>query len=275
MSALLKTKTYVLPQSDHVHAQAQGQFSYHANPATLWPDFLIGQADKPLRVILVEEDASMRSVIAQELTFDNRIDLIATATTTRDATQMIARYDFDVLLIDSDIDSHKPGDSNALIKHMQKLNKGVEIIVMSSDNDELKALNAFECGATGFLVKNSWFGDFAQAILQVANGGAFISPLIARRLLQKMAHPDVNSLEKASNVTSLNSSEGRRETALSAREKEILAAVAIGYTGPQIAEKLNIAAQTVAVHIKNIFHKLQVHTRAQAVTVAKSQGLLS
>jgi DNA-binding NarL/FixJ family response regulator len=269
MSALLKTKTYVLPQSDTAHTH--GQFTYHANPASLWPDFLIGQADKPLRVILVEEDASMRSVIAQELTTDNRIDLIASANTMRDATQIIARYDFDVLLIDSDIDNHKPGDTKTLIKYMKKSSTEVEIIVISSENDELKALDAFEHGATGYLVKNSWFGDFAQAILQVANGGAFISPLIARRLLDKFAHPTLNH----SNIAQLNGQAARVETVLSGREKEILCLVSVGSTGPQIASKLNIAAQTVSVHIKNIFHKLQVHTRAQAVMVAKSQGLLS
>jgi DNA-binding NarL/FixJ family response regulator len=269
MSALLKTTSYVLPQS--APAQSQGQFSYHANPASLWPDFLVGQADKPLRVILVEEDASMRSVIAQELTVDKRIDLIASAANMRDATQMIGRYDFDVLLIDSDIDSHKLGDTHALIKYMKQRNKEVEIIVISSDNDEFKALDAFETGATGFLVKNSWFGDFAQAILQVANGGAFISPHIARRLLQNMTHPIV----KTNNVTPLRDHASQRGTLLSSREKEILNLVAKGSTGPQIAEDLTIAAQTVAVHVKNIFHKLQVHTRAQAVMVAKSQGLLS
>lgn len=269
MSALLKTNPNVLPQADHGHAQ--GQFSYHTSPASLWPDFLIGQADKPLRVILVEEDASMRSVIAQELTTDKRIDLIISATTMRDATQMIARYDFDVLLIDSDIDSHKPGDTQLLIKYMKKRSTEVEIIVISSDNDELKALDAFEHGATGYLVKNSWFGDFAQAILQVANGGAFISPLVARRLLDKFAHPTLNH----SSISQLQDKFARVDSVLSCREKEILNLVSIGSTGPQIASKLNIAAQTVAVHIKNIFHKLHVHTRAQAVTVAKSQGLLS
>ena len=269
MSALLKNNSFFSSHTDS--GQALGQFSYHTSPASLWPDFLIGQADKPLRVILVEEDASMRSVIAQELTIDKRIDLIASATTMRDATQMIAKYDFDVLLIDSDIDIHKAGDSNALIKHMKKHSTEVEIIVISSDSDEFKALDAFECGATGYLVKNSWFGDFAQAILQVANGGAFISPHIARRLLDKFAHPTLNH----TNAAQVNDKYARVETVLSNREKEILNLVSIGSTSPQIAGKLNIAAQTVAVHIKNIFHKLQVHTRAQAVMVARSQGLLS
>ena len=269
MSALLKTKTFVSPQPDQ--APAHGQFTYHANPASLWPDFLIGQADKPLRAILVEEDAGMRSVIVQELTIDKRIDLIANATNTRDAMQIIARYDFDVLLIDSDIDTRKAGDSKALIKHMKQRKLAVEIIVISSDLDEYKALDAFESGATGYLVKNSWFGDFAQAILQVANGGAFISPHIARRLLGRFADPTLHH----SNITNKQDNPAKADTVLSNRENEILNLVSIGSTGPQIANKLNIAGQTVTVHIKNIFHKLNVHTRAQAVMVAKSRGLLS
>lgn len=269
MSALLKNKAFESPLSATEHAH--GQFTYHTSPASLWPDFLMGQTDKPLRAILVEEDASMRSRIAQELTADNRIDLIASAANMHDAKQMIARYDFDVLLIDSDIDSHKSGDMHRLIQHMKQHNSEVEIIVISSDNDELKALDAFATGATGFLVKNSWFGDFAQAILQVANGGAFISPYIARRMLSKFAQPNATTDTLASSSDHAVQS----DAILSNRENEILCLVASGSTGPQIADNLNITVQTVAVHMKNIFRKLHVHTRAQAVMVARNQGLLS
>lgn len=61
-----------------------------------------------------------------------------------------------------------------------------EALVISAMEDEDHALHAFELGATGYFVKNSWFGNFSQAVLQVVNGGASITPSLARRLLHKL-----------------------------------------------------------------------------------------
>ena len=144
---------------------------------------------------------------------------------------------------------------------------------MSVMDDEQHAINAFELGATGYLVKNSWFGNFSQAVLQVANGGAFISPNLARRLVQKLAathHAEIHATPHQNAGASLHG-----DGMLSCREKEILELVASGYSSPEIASRISISSQTVTTHMKNIYRKLQVHTRAQAVMQAKNHGLLN
>lgn len=247
----------------------QGQFSYHSSPASLWPDFLLGQESQPLRVILVDNDARMRSVIGQELSQDNRIHLVSTASNLRDGKLLISRFEFDVLLLDFSLGD---GVGFDLIKHLKVHRPSAEAVVMSVMDDEEHAITAFELGATGYLVKNSWFGNFSQAVLQVANGGAYISPNLARRLLNKLASVHHAQLHAAP----AHEAQAMHGAALlSLREKEILELVAFGCTSAEIASRISISRQTVTTHMKNIYRKLQVHSRAQAVMHARNQGMLN
>jgi DNA-binding NarL/FixJ family response regulator len=249
-------------------AATTGQFSYFVNPPNLWPDFLLGQANQPLRVILIDEDSHMRNTISQDLGLDARTTLVATAGNLRDAKNLIANYAFDVMLLDLNL---REGRSFELLKYMKLHRPSAEAIVISMMDDEQHAVMAFELGANGFIVKNSWFGNFAQAVLQVANGGAFISPSLARRLIKKMTgNQTMESRSRSNQITPLHTS-----GVLSLREREILELVADGCTSSAIAQRINISTQTVTTHIKNIYLKLKVHTRAQAVNCAKTQGLLS
>ena len=237
------------------------QFAMHANPPSVWPDFMVGQAQQPVRVVLVDDDPHVSHVIAQELLSDRRINLVATATSLRDGRRQVARHDFDVLLVDLNLGD---GCGFDLIEQVKSLAPMTEAVVISAIEDEEHALRAFELGATGYLIKNSWFGNFPQAVLQVVNGGASITPNLARRLL--------NRLDKRHSAPSSRNG-GQRER-LSDREKEVLKMVACGYTSVEIGSRLMISGQTVNTHIRNIYQKLQVRTRAQAVSQATERGLL-
>jgi DNA-binding NarL/FixJ family response regulator len=249
----------------------QGQFAYFENPANLWPDFLLGQANQPLRVILIEENAHMNNVVGQELNSDPRTTLVATASNMLEGKSLIANYVFDVMLLGLNL---RDGLSFELLKYMRMHRPAAEALVVSMMDDEEKAIAAFELGANGYIVKNSWFGNYAQAVLQVANGGTFISPSLARRLVKKLIHGTHDShTDFPSTRNQVIPLHGNG--VLSYREREILELVADGCTSAAIALKIKISSQTVTTHIKNIYRKLQVHTRAQAVSNAKNQGLLS
>ena len=125
-----------------------------------------------------------------------------------------------------------------------------------------RVLRAFELGATGYLVKNSWFGNYPQAVLQVANGGASITPSLARRLLQRYDKKPASDPQVSLSTTDR----------LSSRESEVLRMVAGGYTSVEIGVQLQISTMTVNTHIKNIYRKLQVRSRAQAVRFASLRG---
>ncbi len=243
--------------SEHSCASSSPQ----GNSAGLWPPFLVGQTTRPVRVLLVDDDANMRHVISNELLADLRTDVVAQGASMREGRKLISQCEFDVMLIDLNL-----GDGNGfdLIEHMKTIRPLAEAIVISAMEDEQHALHAFELGATGYLVKNSWFGNFSQAVLQVVNGGASITPNMARRLLHKLEQPHAELLHRACPT----------KQALSEREQVVLKMVAVGYTSAEIGGQLLISTQTVNTHIKNIYRKLQVKTRAHAVSSAAQRGLL-
>lgn len=227
----------------------------------LWPNFLAGQPGRPVRVLLIDDDANIRKVIVQELLSDLRTDLVGQGCSMREGRRLISQREFDVMLVDLNL-----GDGNGfdLIEHMKTVRPMAEAVVISALEDEEHALRAFELGATGYYVKNSWFGNFPQAVLQVVNGGASITPNLARRLLHKLNRTPENGLNRD---VALHDN-------LTEREKGVLKMVASGYTSGEIGLKLVISVQTVNAHIKNIYRKLQVRNRAQAVSYAAQRGLV-
>jgi len=228
----------------------------------MWPGFLTGQAEQPVRVLLVDDDANMRRVIAHELLADLRIDLVNQGASAREGRRLISQREFDVMLVDLNLGD---GTGFELIEHMKAVRPAAEAIVISAMEDAQHALHAFKLGATGYLVKNSWFGNFAQAVLQVVNGGASITPGLARRLLGKFEPLTTKGAGKPG-------SEKAREK-LSEREKGVLQLVASGHTSTAIGARLNISGQTVNTHIKNIYRKFNVRSRAQAVSFAAAHGV--
>lgn len=229
-----------------------------------WPPFLLGQSASPVRVVLVDDDPHMREVVAQELRDDTRVHLVAEAASAHEGKRAIATQAFDVLLVDLKL---RDGTGFELIEYARRVRPAAETIVITVMEDDESALQAFELGATGYLIKSSWFGDFVEAVLQVVNGGAAITPTLARRLLRRLDGPRAPAGKKG------RAAQGGAEK-LSNREREILQLVAAGYTSCEIGKRLAISNQTVDTHLKNVFRKLEVRTRAQAVHRATDWGVL-
>ncbi|CAM4194957.1 response regulator transcription factor [Comamonas aquatilis] len=246
--------TEVLAASEHHKSAAQ---SY------MWPQSMVGQEGKPVRVYVVDDDNHIRRVIAQELMSDPRTLLVGQAASLREARKHLNQQPFDVLLVDLNLGD---GEGLELIGLAQTLNPDALIVVVSVTERDDKVLQAFELGAMGYLLKNSLFGDYVQAVLQVANGGASITPSLARKLL---SHLDKSHARPFASVGTL------QEERLSARESEVLKLVAGGYTSSEIGTQLGISTLTVNTHIKSIYRKLQARTRAQAVRAASLRGLFS
>lgn len=238
-----------------------GQFFTYSNPPSVWPDFLSGQEAKPVRVLLVDDDEHIRRVIAQELMGDPRTLLVAQASSVREGRKGIKLHEFDVLLVDLNLGD---GQGFELLECLRSLRPSAQAVVISVMESDDQVLRAFELGAAGYLGKNSWFGSYLQAVLQVANGGASITPHLARRLLQRFdrSHAGESKRRQPDEVDHL-----------SVREKEVLRMVASGYTSTEIGSRLLISGMTVNTHIRNIYRKLQVRTRAQAVRFASLRGL--
>ena len=136
----------------------------------------------------------------------------------------------------------------------------VNILVLTMFDDDDSVFAAMRAGARGYLLKGAEGEETVRAINVVHNGEAIFSPSIARRLVQYFG---------ASRPTALP----QLFPDLTEREREILALIAQGYTNPAIAEKLVLSPKTVRNHVSNIFSKLQVAGRAEAIIRARDAGL--
>lgn len=241
----------------------QFHFATQDESPSAWPDFLMGQPDKPVRVVVVDDDPHIRRVICQELMGDTRTVVVAQAASLREGKRLVREHEFEVMLVDLNLGD---GPGYDLITYAKSVRSTTEVVVVSVMEADEDAMRAFDLGAAGFLVKHSWFGSFVQAVLQVSNGGAPITPSLARRLLLK--------LDRTKNRGENSHPSGRAPGKLSDREREILRMIANGLTSSEIGGRLMISQLTVNTHVRNIYHKLHVRTRAQAVSCASNWGFL-
>ena len=257
-------KTGTTPMAP-MRAQPSG-FSIFRNSPCIWPESMSGQPGAPVRVHIVDSDAHFRGGVAQELMGDSRTVVAGQVGSLDDGRRLVRDVSFDVLLVDIALSD---GAGFGLISHARSLQPGVEVVALSSSETEDDAVRAFDLGAAGFVVKSSWFISFVQAVLQVANGGAAVTPVVARRLLRKRSSP------VGAPTTILPGPVGGVVCIkLTVREQDVLRMIASGLTSNEIGGRLAISCTTVNAHVKNMYHKLHVRSRAQAVSCANAWGLL-
>lgn len=239
-------------------------FDVFQNPPTIWPAFLVGQRTSPVRVAIIDADMHFLNVLQHELSQDERIQIVGKAQGVKDGKRLCRCLDFDVLLLDIHL---ADGSGIQLLSYLQQHRPMSQSIVITSMDEDENVIKALEFGASGYLVKHSWFGNSAQAVLQVANGGAAIAPHVTKRLIKSFDN-------KISELRGHLGEKPKIAERLSDREKDVLRMVASGYTSAQIGKRLDISALTVNTHVKNIYRKLQVRSRAQAVNHASMFGML-
>lgn len=149
-----------------------------------------------------------------------------------------------------------------------------EPLVVSVFGDEERVLASIEAGAVGYLHKDAAPEDIAQTILEMKRGASPISPMIARRVLAKY-----RSLRAAEPLPVAPRGLARADSSaaplLSAREQEVLTLIARGFSYAEIARLRDLSVHTVQTHIKNLYAKLAVHSKNEAVFEATRLGLLS
>jgi DNA-binding NarL/FixJ family response regulator len=135
-------------------------------------------------------------------------------------------------------------------------------MVITVFGDESHVVTAIEAGATGYLLKDSPSERIGQAVLELVGGGSPISPAIARHLLKRFrpANPGTTAAVALPGLTD--------------REHEVLALLVKGFTYAEIGDLLSISAHTVTSHVKNLYRKLEVRSRAEAVYEALTLGLV-
>ena len=217
----------------------------------------------PWRVVLVEDDDDTRSFFEACVAAQPLLSLAGSFATLGAALRWFDSGSADVLLTDLSLPD---GHGLALIEAVAAHHPSCEILVVSVFGDEESLIACVEAGAVGYIHKDSRPADVAQVIIDVKNGASPISPMIARKLLERLRRGP------ASAAASAPLPEG--EVVLTPRESDVLELVARGYAYAEIARLHGVSMHTVQTHIKNLYAKLAVHSRSEAVFEASRMGLL-
>ena len=170
----------------------------------------------------------------------------------------------DVLLLDLGLPD---GDGVELIEFIEKQGLSTKVIVITVFNDEKHILDAISAGAMGYLLKDEEYQEIEVSITQMLNGGSPISPSIARHLLKRFQS---SVLSCPDDIIEHN----KNKVKLTRREIEILQQISKGFTCKEISAIENLSYHTIATHVRNIYKKLSVNSRAEAVFEAYNMGLL-
>jgi DNA-binding NarL/FixJ family response regulator len=210
-----------------------------------------------LKILIVDDDATLRARFASIVQSCAEFELIAAVDTVTAALAVLERIEPDVLLCDLGLPD---GDGIDVLRAARQKYPALDALVITVFGDEAHVMRSLEAGAKGYLLKDSVPEDFIATIRELRAGGSPISPIIARRLLQRFGE--------------VSRRQARDGVDLTEREKEVLQLVAKGYRAPEIAVFLKISYHTVATHIKKIYGKLEVSTRGEAVYEASRRRLI-
>lgn len=207
----------------------------------------MSDTQEKIRVVIVEDDREMQEGLESIVQLHPGLECIATYSSAEEALNNIQCNIPDIILMDI----HLPGISGIeCVKKLKPVLPSTQFMMCTVYEDNENVFDSLCAGATGYLLKNSPPGKIADAIIELYQGGSPMSSIIARKVITAFQpvteqNPDMAKLTK--------------------REKEMLDLLAKGYRYKEIADKLFISFETVRTHIHNIYEKLQVQSRTEAL----------
>ncbi len=202
-----------------------------------------------IKICIVEDLKEVRDGMTSLLTLDERFEVLATFPDAEKATEDLPGWQPDIVIMDINL----PGMNGIeCIKKVKPKCPQSQFIMFTIYEDDEKVFEALNAGASGYLLKKTSLGKMGESLLELYAGGSPMSTQIARKVINRLRH------NEKSGVIDI----------LSPRENEILQYLATGSLYKEIAEKLSISTGTVRQHIHNIYEKLHVQNRTEALNKA-------
>lgn len=208
-----------------------------------------------IRVLVVDDESVVREGIVAILSLQDTLEVVGEASDGIQAVEAARKTTPDVILLDMAMPKQ---DGLATIPILKEIIPDVRILVLTSFAESDQVYQAIKSGAIGFMLKDARREQLIQAIHDVANGQASISPSIALKVIQDVNHP-TEVLYTSSPLTP--------------RELETLRLIARGMTNQEIADSITVAERTVAKYVSSILEKLHLANRTQAALYAIREGL--
>lgn len=207
-----------------------------------------------IRVAIVEDQVRYRDLLRLILTGSDHIELLFEKEHCRNIMEDVVRQLPDVLIMDIDL----PGRSGIdAVRELKEVFPELRILMLTVFEDDEKIFGAIKAGANGYLLKKDPPQKILDAIQELYEGKSSMNGLIARKVLEYFQQKPVVSVEEQYHITK--------------REKEILSLLMEGLSYKEIAVKCFISPETMNSHIKNIYQKLNVHSRAQLAARFRNQ----
>jgi DNA-binding NarL/FixJ family response regulator len=215
-----------------------------------------------IRVMLVEDHILVREGTRELLDQEEDIQVVTEAGDGEEAVQLAAEHKPDVVIMDIAMPKLNGIEATKQIKAM---NPATAVLVLTAYDDDQYIFAFLEVGAAGYLLKDVSTEDLIRAIREVHAGESVLHPTVARKVIDHFSHqPKAESTQKNGALEELTS-----------REMEALTLAAKGMTNREIADQLTISVRTVQVHLSNIFSKLGVGSRTEAVLYALRKGWIT
>ncbi|MFH0991289.1 MAG: response regulator transcription factor [bacterium] len=222
-----------------------------------------------IKIAIVEDVASLRSRFKEMFRFYKDIQLIASYATGEAALNGLKKLPPsripDIILMDIALPKMSGIETTIAVK---ELYPDIEVIMLTVFEDEQKIFQSIQAGASGYLLKDDSPDSLVDAVRSLYKGGAPMSQSVAKIILE------FTRRHVQQRAGSLSAESSPVEFILSDREKGILQGLVNGETCRSLAKKNFISPHTVKTHIKNIYKKLHVHSRANAVRVALQKNLI-
>jgi DNA-binding NarL/FixJ family response regulator len=215
-----------------------------------------------IKILIVEDNYFLKKALEEKLSFYDDIVIKDTAENGLEAIEILDKnHIVDLIFMDIEMPKMNGIQATKIIKNKYPQIKILMITVF--DNDE-NIFNAIKAGADGYLLKETKADKLHEAIHEVLNGGATMSPSIAQKTMRLLMNPTLIVTENDKQLVEL-----------SPREIEVLEQLSKGLKNQLIADNLFLSISTVKKHIENIFTKLQVHNRIEAIQKAKNSNYLN
>ena len=217
--------------------------------------------EKIIKTVIVDDNTFLIKAIQEKLSFFDDIQIKFTALDGSDLlTKISNNHNIDVILMDVDMPVLNGIEATEIIKNKYPQIKVIMLTVF--DNDE-NIFNAIKAGADGYLLKEVEPKTLYEGIIDTLNGGAAMNPSIALKTLKLLRNPIDLDNKKEEEIIKLTT-----------REIDVLEQLSKGLNYINIAENLFLSPATVRKHIENIYTKLQVHNKLEAVQKAKKNNLI-
>lgn len=206
----------------------------------------------PIKIVLYEDNTGLREALVILIGGTEGYDIVGAFENCNDIVAQMETLRPEVVLMDIDM----PGTNGIEgVRLLKKHHPEIDVLMLTVFDDDDRVLEAILAGANGYLLKKTPPARLLEALQEVKEGGAPMTPMIARKVLTLYATP-ANQVKQTPPPTTLTD-----------REKEVLETLSKGFSYKMVASELNISIDTVRGHVRHIYEKLQVHSITEAIAI--------